>query len=66
MDVNEMRSVITAISLLAFLAIALWAYSRRNKSRFDEASRIPFADDDMDRRSTEDDRSNHKPEATNG
>ncbi len=66
MDQNEMRAVITAISLIAFLAIAFWAYSRRNKSRFDEASQIPFADDDMDRRSAVSGRTDRNPGANNG
>lgn len=66
MDQNEMRAVITAVSLIVFLAIAFWAYSRQNKKRFDEASQLPFADDEMDRRSAVDGRTNEHPGANNG
>jgi cytochrome c oxidase cbb3-type subunit 4 len=38
--------VITALLLLAFLGIALWAWSARAKPRFDDASRLPLDDED--------------------
>ena len=36
-------SVTTVVGLVAFVAIVLWAYSRRRKTSFDAASRAPFA-----------------------
>ena len=45
MDINTLRSVVTVISLLAFLGIVAWAWSRRNRERFDEAARLPFQDE---------------------
>jgi len=45
MDINTLRSVVTVISLLAFVGIVAWAWSRRNRERFDEAARLPFQDD---------------------
>lgn len=45
MDVNTLRIIATLLSLGTFLAIAAWAYSRRNRDRFDEAARIPFDQD---------------------
>jgi cytochrome c oxidase cbb3-type subunit 4 len=45
MDVNDLRSGVTVLSMLVFLAIAAWAWSRRNQSRFDEAARLPFDHD---------------------
>ena len=43
--VSDMRSVVTIVSMLTFIGIVLWAYSARRKNDFDEAARLPFADD---------------------
>ncbi|MBY0465237.1 MAG: cbb3-type cytochrome c oxidase subunit 3 [Burkholderiales bacterium] len=45
MDINDLRSVMTVVSLLTFVGIVAWAWSRRNKSAFDEAAQLPFKDD---------------------
>ncbi|MCW5655943.1 cbb3-type cytochrome c oxidase subunit 3 [Hydrogenophaga sp.] len=45
MDINDLRSAMTVISLLTFLGIVAWAWSRRNKDRFDEAAQLPFEDE---------------------
>jgi cytochrome c oxidase cbb3-type subunit 4 len=45
MDVNDFRSIVTVISLLVFLGIVWWAWSKRNQTRFDEAAQLPFKDD---------------------
>ena len=45
MDINDLRSIVTVISLLTFLGIVAWAWSRRNKDRFEEAARLPFQDE---------------------
>lgn len=45
MDITTMRIVATLVSLATFLAIAAWAYCRRNRSRFDDAATIPFLQD---------------------
>jgi cytochrome c oxidase cbb3-type subunit 4 len=50
MDVMDLRSIITVISFLAFIGIVFWAYGSHQKPRFDEASRLPFADDEMQAR----------------
>jgi len=47
MDINDARSILTVLSFASFIGIALWAYSDRNKVRFDEAANLPFADDDL-------------------
>lgn len=46
MDINLLRTVITTVSFLAFVALVLWAYSKPVKTRFDEAAMLPFADDE--------------------
>lgn len=45
MDINDMRSVVTLVSLLTFVGIVAWAWSKRNKSSFDEAAQLPFKDE---------------------
>ena len=42
MDINEMRSLITVIGLLCFLAIVFWAFSRKRGQDFSEAANLPF------------------------
>ena len=43
MDVNDLRIVVTVLSMVAFLGIVRWAYSGRHG--FEEAAMLPFADD---------------------
>ncbi len=45
MDITTLRILATLASFATFLGIAWWAYARRNRDRFDEASRIPFEQD---------------------
>ena len=45
MDINDLRSIVTLLLFVAFIGIVAWAWSRRNKKRFDEAARLPFADE---------------------
>lgn len=45
MDVNLARSIFTVVCLCVFVGIAAWAYSRRNKAQFEEAARLPLAED---------------------
>ena len=45
MDINDLRSIVTLLLFIAFIGIVAWAWSRRNKKRFDEAANLPFADE---------------------
>lgn len=45
MDINDLRSIVTVLSLVCFLGIVGWAWSRSNKADFDEAARLPLHDD---------------------
>lgn len=45
MDVNTFRILVTLVSFAVFIGIVAWAWSRRNRSRFDEAARLPLEDD---------------------
>jgi cytochrome c oxidase cbb3-type subunit 4 len=44
MDVNDLRIGVTVLSFVAFIGIAVWAWSRKNAARFDEAAQLPFMD----------------------
>ena len=46
MDVNDIRSAVTVIGLLLFLGIVAWAWSRSRRADFEEAARLPFAEDE--------------------
>jgi len=46
MDIDTLRSVVTALAFCCFVAIALWAYSQGARKGFDEAAQLPFTEDD--------------------
>ncbi|WP_193074875.1 cbb3-type cytochrome oxidase subunit 3 [Pseudomonas sp. FME51] len=62
MDINTLRGIATIFAMVAFIGIVLWAYSSYKKKDFDEAAHLPFADDDEDQKTREqqDTRSNEK------
>jgi cytochrome c oxidase cbb3-type subunit 4 len=45
MDMIWVRSIFTVACLCTFVGIWAWAFSRRNKSEFEEAGRLPLAED---------------------
>ena len=45
MDINELRSVVTVVSMLLFVAIAVWTWQRARRDAFEEAARLPFMDE---------------------
>ena len=45
MDSGTIGAIVTVVFFLLFIAIAWWAFSRKNKKRFDEAARLPFEED---------------------
>ena len=45
MDQGTLEGIGTLLAMLAFIAVSVWAYSARNKARFDEAAMLPFADE---------------------
>ena len=48
MDAGTLRGVFTAVMLLLFVGISVWAYSRGRRKDFEEASRLPLETDDQD------------------
>ena len=51
MDINTMRGIFTALALIAFIGVCIWAWSSKRKRAFDDAANLPFADDDIDKHS---------------
>jgi cytochrome c oxidase cbb3-type subunit IV len=47
MDINDLRILITVVSFAVFAGIVAWAWSSRQRARFDEAANLPFADSDL-------------------
>ena len=45
MDINDLRSAVTVLSLLLFVGIVAWAWSRRNQADFEAAAQLPFEDE---------------------
>ena len=45
MDVTTLRVIATVVSFVTFIGIMVWAFSRRNAKRFEEAARLPFEQD---------------------
>jgi len=44
-DINTLRVIATVVSFVTFLGIWGWAWSRKNRARFEEDGRIPFQQD---------------------
>ncbi len=45
MTSTTLNIIFTVLSLLVFLGIAFWAYSRHNKERFEKLGRMPLDQD---------------------
>ena len=45
MDIGMIRGLGTLVVMVAFIGLALWVFSPRRKSEFDDATLLPFADD---------------------
>jgi cytochrome c oxidase cbb3-type subunit IV len=42
MDINDLRSVVTVLSLLLFVALMAWTWRPRARNEHDAAARLPF------------------------
>ena len=45
MELTDLRSLMTVVSFFVFAGIVAWAWMARQREGFDEAARLPFADD---------------------
>jgi cytochrome c oxidase cbb3-type subunit 4 len=44
-SINLLRIIVTVMAFILFIGIVVWAWSSRNRARFDEAARLPFEQD---------------------
>jgi cytochrome c oxidase cbb3-type subunit 4 len=47
MDIITLRTAITVLTFAVFIGILIWAWSGRNKARFEAAAQLPFADEEL-------------------
>ena len=47
MSIGTLRGIFTALLIVAFVGICIWAYSKRRKPQFDAAARLPLEEDDV-------------------
>jgi len=50
MDINDLRGLSTLFLMITFIGLCIWAYSSKRKKTFDEAANLPFADEELNRR----------------
>lgn len=53
MDINDLRGLSTLMLMIAFIGLCIWAWSSKQRKSFDEARHLPFADEEMNRRTLE-------------
>ena len=55
MDINDLRGLSTAFLMVAFIGLCIWAYSSKRKKSFDEAANLPFADEELNHETLQED-----------
>ncbi len=45
-DINQLRGFTTLLTMIAFLAVVVWAWSKRRQRSFDEAANLPFSEEE--------------------
>lgn len=53
MDINTLRSISPILVLLAFIGVCWWAFAPKRRKRFEEAAKLPFADEKQSQRDAE-------------
>lgn len=53
MDINDLRGLSTLFLMIAFIGLCFWAYSSKRKKTFDEAAQLPFADEELNQRTVQ-------------
>lgn len=49
LSIETLRSASTVLAFAAFIAVFLWAYSRKRHDDFEQAANLPFADEPVHR-----------------
>ncbi len=47
MDIGTIHGIWTLVLFVSFIGIVWWAYNKRQKSRFEEAANLIFADEEQ-------------------
>jgi cytochrome c oxidase cbb3-type subunit 4 len=50
MEINDLRGLSTLFLMITFIGMCFWAYSSKRKKTFDEAANLPFADEELNQR----------------
>ncbi len=58
MDINDLRGLSTLFLMIAFIGLCFWAYSSKRKKSFDEAAHLPFADEELNQRTLQEEERN--------
>jgi cytochrome c oxidase cbb3-type subunit 4 len=58
MDINDLRGLSTLFLMISFIGLCIWAYSSKRKKTFDEAANLPFADEELNRRTMQEEERN--------
>lgn len=53
MSATLIHEILTALLLVVFIGIVVWAWSKRRRRDFQEAARIPLEDNEHERRAGE-------------
>ena len=46
MDITDLRSISTVLCFIALIGVFYWTYHPKRKNVYDEASQLPFGDDE--------------------
>jgi cytochrome c oxidase cbb3-type subunit IV len=46
MSAGTLSGIVTAVLIVLFVGVAVWAYSKRRKASFDAAARLPLEDEE--------------------
>ena len=58
MDINDLRGFSTVFLMIAFISLCFWAYSSKRKKTFDDAANLPFADEELNQRTLQEEQRN--------
>ena len=50
MDINDLRGPSTVLLMITFIGMCFWAYDKKRKKSFDDAANLPFADEELNQR----------------
>ncbi len=58
MDINDLRGLSTLLLMIAFIGMCFWVYSKKRKKHFDDAANMPFADEELNQRTMQEEQRN--------